>query len=457
MSSTTPSAEARALSDARDAIQALLDDRARDAAWLTLRALEQDDRSALAWALVGRILVEVSQEPLGTIASAHAIELGLPEPERRDFERHHRIDLWSRGLLREASGAAILRARDLEDASRFSETPTTRAWIEEQLAPFGGMRGALRAARRMIAAFSEAAIVPDVGDVNPLALPGEWAETEDYTEWKAEHEAERAEQERANDGAASAPTNGARGAATDAAAHAHAGNGHAAHDHGELMVLSDHWIQAEIAGLASTGAIDGAIERATLWAQLRPNKLAPKAALLHLQHMAGRTAERDATAKQLIDAHVRDLNELEDARVALGETGMWAEQLQILAQMEQLAPDHPVILANQGVALISIGENDAGVKALERALAIDPTNGPALANLGLERMRRGEYVDARSLLERAVDAAPDQLEPLIFRAVCKNNQGERRAAVADLEKVLKLDPANATAKKLLDDVRGAKG
>src|SRR5205085_12216332 len=103
-----------------------------------------------------------------------------------------------------------------------------------------------------------------------------------------------------------------------------------------------------------------------------------------------------------------DLNELEEARVVLGEIRSWKAQLEILDRMEAIAGPHPVILANRGVAHIELGDHDRGTKDLERALEIDPDNAPALANLGLEKMRRDEYVAARVLLERAVKIAPDQ-------------------------------------------------
>jgi tetratricopeptide (TPR) repeat protein len=220
----------------------------------------------------------------------------------------------------------------------------------------------------------------------------------------------------------------------------------------EVMVLSDHWIEQEVLHLLLDHRQDEALERARLWTQIRPDRLRPTAALIRALHAAGRLEERDRAVADLLAAQSRDLNELEEGRLALGQLRLWKPQVVLLDQMDALAPGHPVILANRGAAYLEIGENARGARDLEAAIKLDPDNGPALANLGLERMRQDEYSAARELLEHAVAVAPDQPLARIYLAACKNNQNDRAGAIHELQEALRLDPENAQALQLLAEL-----
>lgn len=455
---TSPTSPPPALRLAQRARAALAAGRTKDAAWLALYALEHDERCGLAWSVIARILVEVARDPLGTLAAGHALELGVPEEERSGLERHHRIDLWTRGLIRAVSGASLMRASEFDDPSSFTAAPERAAWFDERAGELGGLSRALRAARRMVAAFADAWLVPAEGPTpgdaedNPLRSDAPWPESAAYLAWRRSVALDDAEEEGASlraGAAAPAANSGANG-------HHHGANGSSGAALGpDVMVLSDHWIEREILAYLLEGDTQQAGARARMWAQLRPDKLGPKTALLRVHAAEGHVEERDAIADELtaLSEGVSDLNELEEVRVALGELELWEAQLHLLERMEQLAPGHPAILANRGVAMIELGDHEAGARELERALERDPEHGPALANLGLERMRADNYVAARSLLERAVQVAPDQPMAWLYLAACKNNQGDRGGAIADLEQVLRLDPENKQADELLRGLR----
>src|SRR5687767_14000618 len=118
-------------------------------------------------------------------------------------------------------------------------------------------------------------------------------------------------------------------------------------------------MEQEIVQLAASGLFEDALDRAAKWSELRPDRMKPKCSMLRVQYAAGREEERDESATAIVATRTSDLNELEEARVALGELRMWKEQVQILNRMDALAPRHPVILANRGVAHLELGERES--------------------------------------------------------------------------------------------------
>lgn len=415
-----------ALKAARHAQHRLELGQTRDAAWLALYALDLDARCGLALTVLARIILEVNEDPLGTLATRRALTLDMPEAERPAVERFHRIDLWTRGLLAHGERAAMLPVTAFDDAAAFEETPRFAPWLAEQLAAWGDEAGAQLALTRMAGALADAMSVPETEE-NPLRADAGWQQTPLYQQWKAQ---------------APLDSLGEPPIPVDDAAKGK-----------EITVLSDYWIEQEIAGLGASGNFELALERAELWARLRPHKVRPKCALVRLLDASGNQSERDRILDEMVAMDVHDLNELEEARLTLGERSLWEPQIRILDRMDRIAPGHPVILANRGAALLEIGETARAAQDLEQALQVDPTNAPALATLGLVRMREDEYVAARELLERAKEAAPDKAQVRVYLAACKNNQGSRQAAIEELEEALRLEPDNAQAKQLLEELQ----
>lgn len=413
---------AEALNAARAARGELERGQTKSAAWWALLAIDRDPDSGLGWAILARIVLEVTHDALATLVTRRALALGLPEPERAEVERLHRIDLWTRGLLAHESKQPLLPAHAFSHPEHFQETARLGAWLTEEGRSFGDEAGALRALAKLAASLADAWLVPE-DQSRPLNDPAPWAPTPAYARWRA---------------AAQIP---AEVAPTPPSAEPN------------LLVLSDHWMEQTIMSLGAQANFELALERAREWAALRPDKVRPKAALLRVLHAQGAIAERDATIEALLALGSRDLNELEEARLALGELELWAPQVRLLNQMDRLVPHHPVILTNRGVALIQLERTIEGERDLEAALAVDPNHGPALANLGLQRMKSDEYVAARKLLERAVEVAPDQAQVRVYLAACKNNQDERGAAILELEQALAIDPGHAQARQLLDELR----
>lgn len=416
----------RSLLAARHARTQLELGQTRDAAWLALWSVELDERSGLGWAMLSRIVLEATEDPLGTIGTRYALSLGLPDPEAALVDRLHRIDRWTRGLLAHESSDAILPLAAFDESDKFTETPRHDAWFESHAAEFESETGCAKAVFRMVAAFADAyEVPPTTEEENPLRVEG-WAPNDTYLAWRNADPLDGVEVKPATS--------------------------ESDEDKKNVQLLSDYHIEQEITQLGAQGTFELAKERATLWSTLRPGQVKPLAMLIRVLHAGDWLDDRDEAVTRLIAMDSHDLNALEEARVVLGELELWVEQLQILDRMNALAPGHPVILANRGVARMQIGATADGVADLETALETDPNYGPALANLGLHRMREDEYVAARELLERAVNIAPDQPQVRVYLAACKNNQGDKAGAIEELERALELDDGHEQAKQLLEEL-----
>lgn len=410
----------RALEAARRARRALVRGATRDAAWLALWSTEMDESSNLGLAVVARILHEVSGDPLATVVTRAACERGLPDPERVEVERFHRIDLWSRGLLAHTAGQSLLPASVFEDASAFSPTHEMEGWFTERTARWQDLEGACRALRRLVGALSDAWEMPSEGD--PLRTDEAWADMPAYSEWKTQDPLQESEPEPLEEP-----------------------------DPYGITVISDHWTAHTITRLEEDKPGE-AIEIAERWVELRPGRVPPLVAVMQVAHRLG-DEERLADAEAaLLSIESENLNELEEARVGLGLLQRYAAQMTILNRMDALAPGHPVVLANRGAVRLELGESQAAEKDLQLALELDPRSGPALTNLGLLRMRESDYVAARALLEEAKKLYPDEAQVRYYLAACLQNQQHPEAALQEAKAAVELDPGFEPGHALLAEL-----
>lgn len=415
--------KARALRAARKGRAALAELKTRDAAWFGLLALDLDPECTLAWALLAHILTEATQDPVATWAMHNALAVGLPEQDHGVLARFHRVDLWARGLLAHESGRAVLDGAELDAPDGFRITPRLEPWLEATSSNWGGAQGVLRALQRMAAALSDAWSVPMAEDA--LRDDVAWPKKPEFAAWVDGDPI----------GDAPPPAPPAPTGLTE-----------------DLRLLSDYWMEQEVAELGAQGRFDLALEHAQTWSDMRPAGLSPKIAMLRLHAARGDEAAKQAAAEEIAEHEPATLEGREEARIAFAELELWQPQVGLLDRMLEEAPGHPIILTNRGVAKLKIGDEVGAATDLEAALATTPDAAPALANLALVRMRQDEYGEAKRLLERAAEIAPEEADVLVYLAVCKNNQGDDKGAAADLRRALEIAPEHAEAARLLSEI-----
>lgn len=118
--------------------------------------------------------------------------------------------------------------------------------------------------------------------------------------------------------------------------------------------------------------------------------------------------------------------------------------------------------AAMGVALLASGQGDDAVKALARAVQLDPQRASRHTTLGAVLLARGQLADATTAFETAVRLAPDDPKSASDLGAAYLAAGDPKKAVPLLEKAISLDPkrpafhANlAYARILLGDLDGA--
>ncbi|HVF67235.1 MAG TPA: tetratricopeptide repeat protein [Pyrinomonadaceae bacterium] len=100
-----------------------------------------------------------------------------------------------------------------------------------------------------------------------------------------------------------------------------------------------------------------------------------------------------------------------------------------------------------GIAQMGDGKSDDARKSFERALELDPRSAPALAYLGSTYGERGQYAEAASYYERAVNAAPGVAVPYYLAADALLKQPEVDAPRVEryLARAVELEPDFASA------------
>jgi len=191
-------------------------------------------------------------------------------------------------------------------------------------------------------------------------------------------------------------------------------------------------------------------------------------AALHFE--AGRYEEAAKEFAKLVEAAPDDGGLRASLAGALGALERYEEALEQLAEAEKLAPIHPEIHHNRGVLLERQGKTAEAIESYRTAVRYDPGYEPsraallrltgsatdgtaprtdderraaALAEQAAAAAKSGDYPKAASLLDEAVRIAPSYAVIHQYRANVAFLAGDRKAAIAALQRALELEPDNA--------------
>ena len=137
------------------------------------------------------------------------------------------------------------------------------------------------------------------------------------------------------------------------------------------------------------------------------------------------------------DDRVRQLVAAANQAMAVGRT---FDADGLLRQAETLAPEHPLVLVEQAKKKIATSDFIAGEALTRRAAAADPQLAPAWLNLATAlrgQARTGEELEA---LNRALALEPTNMRALLHAAGLQERLGDQRAAAATYRKALSLVP-----------------
>ncbi len=123
--------------------------------------------------------------------------------------------------------------------------------------------------------------------------------------------------------------------------------------------------------------------------------------------------------------------------------GQRAESAGLLARAQALAPDHPLVLNAAAVQELHRGDVQAARRLIEQAIAKDAGHPSFWINLATICRRTGAPDDEMKALERALALEPRHLLALLQRASLLELQGRPRAAAAVYQNALQTIPPGA--------------
>src|SRR6185295_223202 len=124
----------------------------------------------------------------------------------------------------------------------------------------------------------------------------------------------------------------------------------------------------------------------------------------------------------------------------LNESGRGREAAELLQPFaERKDPDVDVLLA-RGAALAQIGDTNGALATFNRALAIDPSNAVAKANVGTVYLLVRDYARARAVMEEALVLDPNVSRAHNALGVIAADTGHLDEAIQHLKRAVELNP-----------------
>ncbi len=115
----------------------------------------------------------------------------------------------------------------------------------------------------------------------------------------------------------------------------------------------------------------------------------------------------------------------------------------------ELVPADSDVFLHLALTHQQLGQDKESEALFQHALALNPENPFGFSLYSGFLFARERYDEAREYVERALEEQPDNLDLLMRLGVCCFKTNDRHAAQACFERVLKLDPANDTARENL--------
>ena len=117
-----------------------------------------------------------------------------------------------------------------------------------------------------------------------------------------------------------------------------------------------------------------------------------------------------------------------------------ARAVQKYGEVLLLAPDFGTAHMNLGLAHVALGDAEAGLRSLRKAVELQPEDPAALFNLGYLLLGMGELTEARTWLDKAYQADPEDIGVLNALAIAALGQRDADEAILWYRRALDLLP-----------------
>jgi Tfp pilus assembly protein PilF len=199
------------------------------------------------------------------------------------------------------------------------------------------------------------------------------------------------------------------------------------------------------AGMANerTGNYPAAVEAYRRGLEAEPDNVELLNAMGFALFQQGKSEEAMVALEKAIEVdpqHWKAHNNMALASIDMGEL-----ELAEAHYRESLAIEpQPAIYNDLGVVLERQGLPESAVEAYRSALALDPDSDSAHYNLGASLARAGEYAEAESHLQAALEIRPNS-KTYTGLGIVRWQQGRQGEAMASLRAAIEADPSNAAA------------
>jgi tetratricopeptide (TPR) repeat protein len=166
----------------------------------------------------------------------------------------------------------------------------------------------------------------------------------------------------------------------------------------------------------------------------------------------GRAAEAEAPLRKAADWDPNSAGIYDALGIVLNETGKPAEAAAALWRAAQLNPADAQPAFNAALAFAGAGRLPDAELALRETLRRDPRHDRAQYNLGLLFNQTGRVTEAVAAIEAAEKLAPRVADYPYARATILFQRGDRDGARAAARRALEIDPTNADARQLLNQL-----
>jgi tetratricopeptide (TPR) repeat protein len=196
----------------------------------------------------------------------------------------------------------------------------------------------------------------------------------------------------------------------------------------------------DVVTLYQAGDLEGGLARVRSVLEQRPDMPLALQHLAFLQRQSGDLAGAVATLKHAIALHPEDSDTAALLGAYLSEAGRAREAAAVLAvYADRKDPELDVLMA-RGAALAQIGRTADAIATFDHALAIDPSNAAAKANLGTVSLGVRDYPRARAILEEALALDPDVSRAHNALGVIAAETGHPEEAIAHWKRAVELNP-----------------
>lgn len=142
---------------------------------------------------------------------------------------------------------------------------------------------------------------------------------------------------------------------------------------------------------------------------------------------------------------------------AVQRSGPYSDQVAFYQAATEATPDSAELEALLGLQYGELGDLQAALQHLRRAVALDPRHWAARMGLGVNAARAGQYQEALAALAPVLERFPGEAEGFVNRGLIYKRLGRLEEATADFTTALRLDPRSAEAHVNLGMVLSASG